>query len=292
LLGQLLQSVKHTFFNHAPSIGYDESQNTQGRNGVLTGALNGSDADGDAVTYKVVQGPASGSVIVNADGTFTYTPTAALANTGGTDSFVVAANDGAAGKAHTSTTTINVAVHAPNTGITVYNADVNRLDIIVNDSYADFKAKFAAAVPGFSPQVLQILVKGTPNLDALKAAITANAPNGFITFTTINTGALLTVAGVPAENTNAVQYLFGNPVFAEQMYKEDRSTQLYAPLRATIYQAADGTVHFVLDQPSTSFGSFDDPTIDGVGQFLDGEVAHLLTVLGAPVPDVLTEQSA
>ena len=302
--GRLVQSVKHTFFNHAPSVGYDESQNSQGRNGVLTGAIDGSDVDGDAVTYKVVQGPASGSVVVNANGTFTYTPSAGLANSGGTDSFVVALNDGAdplqsaigsrlpARSAHITTKTINVAVHAPNTGITVYSEDVNRLDIIVNDSYADLRAKFEAAAPTFSPQVLQILGAGKPNFDGLVAAIAANAPNGFIRFNTIETGALLKVAGEPASATNAVQYLVGNPVFAEQMYREDRSTQLYAPLRATIYQAADGTVHFVIDQPSTRFDSFDDPTIDGVGEFLDGKVANLLTVMGAPVPDVLTEDSA
>jgi len=302
--GRLVQSVKHTFFNHAPSVGYDESQNSQGRNGVLTGAIDGSDVDGDAVTYKVVQGPASGSVVVNADGTFTYTPSAGLANSGGTDSFVVALNDGAdplqsaigsrlpASSAHITTKTINVAVHAPNTGITVYSEDVNRLDIIVNDSYADLRAKFEAAAPTFSPQVLQILGAGKPNFDGLVAAIAANAPNGFIRFNTIETGALLKAAGEPASATNAVQYLVGNPVFAEQMYREDRSTQLYAPLRATIYQAADGTVHFVIDQPSTRFDSFDDPTIDGVGEFLDGKVANLLTVMGAPVPDVLTEDSA
>jgi uncharacterized protein (DUF302 family) len=302
--GRLVQSVKHTFFNHAPSVGYDESQNSQGRNGVLTGALDGSDVDGDAVTYKVVQGPASGSVVVNANGTFTYTPSAGLANSGGTDSFVVGLNDGAdplqgaigsrlpASSAHITTKTINVAVHAPNTGITVYSEDVKRLDIIVNDSYADLRAKFEAAAPTFSPQVLQILGAGKPNFDGLVAAIAANAPNGFIRFNTIETGALLKVAGEPASATNAVQYLVGNPVFAEQMYREDRSTQLYAPLRATIYQAADGTVHFVIDQPSTRFDSFDDPTIDGVGEFLDGKVANLLTVMGAPVPDVLTEDSA
>ena len=302
--GRLVQSVKHTSFNHAPSVGYDESQNSQGRNGVLTGAIDGSDVDGDAVTYKVVQGPASGSVVVNADGTFTYTPSAGLANSGGTDSFVVALNDGAdplqsaigsrlpASSAHITTKTINVAVHAPNAGVTVYSEDVNRLDIIVNDSYADLRAKFEAAAPTFSPQVLQILGAGKPNFDGLVAAIAANAPNGFIRFNTIETGALLKVAGEPASATNAVQYLVGNPVFAEQMYREDRSTQLYAPLRATIYQAADGTVHFVIDQPSTRFDSFDDPTIDGVGEFLDGKVANLLTVMGAPVPDVPTEDSA
>ena len=99
------------------------------------------------------------------------------------------------------------------------------------------------------------------------------------------------MAGEPADATNAVQYLVGNPVFAEQMYREDRSSQMYAPLRVTIYQAANGTVHFVIDQPSTRFNTFDNPAIDGVGEFLDDKIANLLAVIGAPVPEVLTEQS-
>ena len=301
--GRLVQVVQHTFFNNAPSVGYDDTQTSQGRNGVLTGAINGSDADGDAVTYKLSQGPANGSVVVNADGTFTYTPSAALANSGGTDSFVVAVNDGSdplqdvigsllpAGSGHTTTKTINVSVHAPNTGVTVYSENVNRLDIIVDDTYAGLRAKFEAAAPNFSLQVLQILGAGKPNYDGLVAAVAANSATGFIRFTTIETSQLLKVAGVPADATNAVQYLVGNPVFAEQMYREDRSSQMYAPLRATIYQAANGTVHFVIDQPSTRFNTFDNPAIDGVGEFLDDKIANLLAVIGAPVPDVLTEQS-
>jgi Bacterial Ig domain len=301
ILGRLRQAVNHTFFNHAPSVGYDVNQNTQGLHGVVTGALDGSDADGDELTYQVIQGPANGTVLIHADGTFTYTPSNALANNGGTDSFVVAVNDGAdplnlhailgplmpAGSEHTTSTTITVPEHAPNTGITVIRDNVNRLDIIVDDSYADFRAQFEAAVPPVSPQVLAILGAGVPNYDALVAATNANATYGFIKYNTIDSGPMLTVAGYPADATHAVHYLVGNHLFAEEMYRENRSTQLYAPLRMAIFEAPDGTVHFVIDQPSTRFDSFDDPQITAVGQMLDEKIANLLTILDAPIPDVL-----
>ncbi|MEO3756665.1 Ig-like domain-containing protein, partial [Mycobacterium sp. B14F4] len=45
--------------------------------GVVTGAVTATDADGDTLTYTLVTQPASGSVTVNSDGTFSYTPTVA-----------------------------------------------------------------------------------------------------------------------------------------------------------------------------------------------------------------------
>jgi hypothetical protein len=50
------------------------------------------DAEGDPVTYALTTGAANGTAIVNADGSFSYTPNA---NFYGTDSFTYLANDGA-----------------------------------------------------------------------------------------------------------------------------------------------------------------------------------------------------
>jgi dTDP-4-dehydrorhamnose 3,5-epimerase-like enzyme len=49
-----------------------------------------SDPDGDPLTLRIVQGPRHGSLSLNADGTYTYTPTAGWA---GEDSFAFVAND-------------------------------------------------------------------------------------------------------------------------------------------------------------------------------------------------------
>ncbi len=63
-----------------------------------------SDPDGDAVGYVQGSNPANGSVVVNPDGTWVYTPNA---NYNGPDSFTVIASDGRGGQA-TSVVSINV----------------------------------------------------------------------------------------------------------------------------------------------------------------------------------------
>ena len=67
---------------------------TQVGNGLVTGQLVGTDPDGDALTLKVSQGPTKGSVILNSEGSYVYEAGAALAATGGTDTFYVSADDG------------------------------------------------------------------------------------------------------------------------------------------------------------------------------------------------------
>jgi hypothetical protein len=67
---------------------------------------------------------------------------------------------------------------------------------------------------------------------------------------------------------------------------------LYAPLRTAIYQDAEGTTWFTVDQPSTRFSSFGDPDITKVGFDLDHKLAVLLEYLEAPVPEALTSRHA
>ena len=44
--------------------------------GVVTGSIVASDPDGDTLTYTVTTAPKYGTVTVQTDGTFTYTPSA------------------------------------------------------------------------------------------------------------------------------------------------------------------------------------------------------------------------
>ncbi|MFN8070459.1 MAG: Ig-like domain-containing protein [Mycobacterium sp.] len=60
-----------------------------GADGVVTGTVTATDPDNDPLSYSGTASPAKGAVAVNADGTFTYTPTA--------DARHAAAADGAAG---------------------------------------------------------------------------------------------------------------------------------------------------------------------------------------------------
>ncbi|MEA4926958.1 MAG: tandem-95 repeat protein [Syntrophomonadaceae bacterium] len=86
-------------------------------NGSLTGYA--GDIDGDSLIYAKAGDPSNGSVTVNADGTFTYTPTE---NFNGTDSFTWSVSDGTA---DSNTATATITVNAVNNAPTVSNNSKN-----------------------------------------------------------------------------------------------------------------------------------------------------------------------
>src|SRR5207244_1856118 len=93
---------------------------------------NDTDPDGDTKTAVLVSGPSHGTLTLNANGSFTYTP---AANYNGPDSFTYKASDG--------TLTSNVATVA----ITV--VAVNDAPVAVNDSYSAVEdTLLTVAAPG------------------------------------------------------------------------------------------------------------------------------------------------
>src|SRR5262249_62013629 len=95
--GQLdsnVATVSLTVSDDAP-VAVNESYSVS-KNNPLTVAASGvlandTDANGDALTAVLVSGPAHGTLTLNANGSFTYTPAAGYA---GADSFTYKANDG------------------------------------------------------------------------------------------------------------------------------------------------------------------------------------------------------
>jgi hypothetical protein len=73
----------------AYTVQHNKSLTVPAASGVLA---NDSDLDGDPLTAKLVDGPGNGTVTLNADGSFTYTPNPGFA---GQDAFTYVANDGA-----------------------------------------------------------------------------------------------------------------------------------------------------------------------------------------------------
>ncbi|MBB98715.1 MAG: hypothetical protein CML67_04145 [Rhodobacteraceae bacterium] len=71
----------------------------------VNGSVSSSDVDGGAPSYSVASGPANGSVTMNPDGTYTYTPDADF---NGTDSFAYTVNDGNGG---TDTAVVNITIN-------------------------------------------------------------------------------------------------------------------------------------------------------------------------------------
>ncbi len=78
--------------NDAPTVGNQTL--TTAEETPLTGAVTGSDADGDSLSYNLKTPAANGNVALNADGTFTYTPNS---NYNGSDTFTVTVADGKGG---------------------------------------------------------------------------------------------------------------------------------------------------------------------------------------------------
>ncbi len=107
---------------------------------VATGVLdNDSDPDGDPLTAVLVSDVSNGTLNLNGDGSFTYTPDADFY---GTDSFTYKANDGASDSATTATVTITVnpvndaPTAADDSATTVLGIAVD-IDVLVNDIDAD-----------------------------------------------------------------------------------------------------------------------------------------------------------
>lgn len=88
--------IRRTLLNREPSIDYDVSLNVQDMNsGVITGNIGALDPEGDALTYKIVANPRSGTVVIDQlTGDFTFTPNQSFAASGGIDAFNVRVSDG------------------------------------------------------------------------------------------------------------------------------------------------------------------------------------------------------
>lgn len=112
--------------NTAPEAVDDAYQLDQ--NGVLlVGTANGvlandSDADGDALTVELVSGPANGTLNLNPDGSFTYTPNPGFH---GSDSFSYRAGDGDDTDVATVTLTVAAVNGAPAPVNDAYQVDEN-----------------------------------------------------------------------------------------------------------------------------------------------------------------------
>src|SRR5207247_5315462 len=78
-----------------------------------------TDVDGNILTAALVSGPSHGTLTLNADGSFTYTP---ASNYNGSDSFTYKASDGSANSA---TATVSLTVRS-----------VNNPPVANDDSYA------------------------------------------------------------------------------------------------------------------------------------------------------------
>ncbi|MCI2417454.1 DUF302 domain-containing protein [Saccharopolyspora sp. K220] len=158
--------------------------------------------------------------------------------------------------------------------------EVRRLAVPLPLPYAEAVAKFEEIVPVVdAPRFMEL-----SSWAEVEALAEKEAPLGFMRYWTADISELM-VGGTALWECS--EYLMGNHVIAERMYRYDPSVMLHAPLRVVIRADDSGTAVFVIDQPSTLFDSYERREIAEVGRELDAKVAAVLRALGAEPPAVL-----
>lgn len=163
-----------------------------------------------------------------------------------------------------------------------HDHSMTRVDLYTNVEFDDFLASFEAAAPPFDPAPMQQIVESGGTWDDVRAKVAENAPNELIVYAKIDATPLFGVAG---HTVKAVEYLLGNHVIAETMFRHDPKALLYAPLRLLVYSDAEGDAVFSMIRPSSAFGSLGIADVTEVGLSLDRKVANLLRVIGVDPGD-------
>jgi hypothetical protein len=159
---------------------------------------------------------------------------------------------------------------------------MTRIDVSTGLAFDDFRAAFEKAAPAFDRAPIERIADTGGSWDDVRAVTAVNAPNELMIYATIDIAPLFGVAG---HRTKAVEYLLGNHVIAETMFRHDPKAMLYAPLRVLVHEDADGNAVFSIDQPSKAFGSLGIDAAAEVGKGLDRKVDALLRVVGVDPGD-------
>ncbi|WP_344989569.1 DUF302 domain-containing protein [Tsukamurella soli] len=157
---------------------------------------------------------------------------------------------------------------------------MTRIDIDTGVPFAQFIDALDEAAPPSDPATLARVVESGGDWDDVRAAVAENAPNGLIRYHRIDASGFLGLAG---HHTRAIEYLIGNAVIAESMFRHDPRAMLYAPLRMLVYSDSDGNAVFTMDQPGPAFGSLGPAEVAAVGKDLDRKVVNLLRIVGVDV---------
>ena len=154
---------------------------------------------------------------------------------------------------------------------------MTRIDIDTGIPFGQFIAALEQAAPPVDRPTLKRIAQDGGDWDDVRAAAAENAPNDLMVYAKIETSVFFSVAG---HSTQAIEYLIGNHVIAETMFRHDPKAMLYAPLRMLVYSDDDGNAVFTMDQPGPAFGSLGIDEVSKVGEGLDHKVANLLRVVG------------
>jgi VCBS repeat-containing protein len=154
---------------HSAPVAADNSYNTSEDTALTVAAAgvlgNDTDAEGDSLTASLVTGPAHGTLTLNTNGSFTYTP---AANYHGSDSFTYRAYDGSAySGVATVSLTVNAVNDAPVAAADSYSTPMGTAltvaasGVLANDTDAEGSALTASLVTGPAHGVLSLNANGS-----------------------------------------------------------------------------------------------------------------------------------
>ena len=148
--------------NHAP-VAYDQSLTTN-QGVAIQGTVTAIDPEGDALSYSVVGQPTHGTLSLQTDGTFTYTP---ADNYFGPDAFVYKANDG---KLDSNYATVNITV----TRGAGTNLSLSPSSILENQPSGTPVGTFSISAAGGADTFTYALVSGMGGTDNASFTIAGN----------------------------------------------------------------------------------------------------------------------
>jgi hypothetical protein len=155
--------------------------------------------------------------------------------------------------------------------------EMTRVDVATGVPFDQFVAALEKAAPPVDRAVFAEIADSGGDWNDVLAAAAKNAPNELMVYAKIDATELFSLAG---HRTQAIEYLIGNHVIAETMFRHDAKALLYAPLRMLVYTDDDGNAIFTMDQPGPAFGSLGIDAVSKVGAGLDRKVVNLLRVIG------------
>jgi len=139
---------------------------------------NDTDAEHNPLTAVLLTGPAHGTLTLNANGSFTYTP---AANYNGSDSFTYKANDGTVNS--NTGATVSITVNAVNDAPSfTKGSDQTALEDAGAQSVANWATGISAGPADEAGQTLTFVVSGNSN-PSLFAAAPAVSASGALTYT-------------------------------------------------------------------------------------------------------------
>ena len=122
--------------------------------------LNATDAEGDQLTASLVSGPTGGTLVLNPDGSFSYTPNAGTT----ADSFTYQANDG---QADSGIQTVDLTVQ---TGLQVNTTSQNKFNIMMNYELGmhctGFEFAYCCVLPPYNSIIAQVARSDKGNNDS------------------------------------------------------------------------------------------------------------------------------